>query len=174
METVRELGVRPRDVLVLSAGAHIYGAANFTRVLDEVVHDYQQLPAPRPHLVWKTQHPAGCGKVPLTSLPSATPSYWTQQDKAGVGGFGGSHNWPSFEARDAQAKRAWERVGHARILDIGPLYYRVDAHVSSPGNLGLSTFHKRDCLHSCVPGPLSTLVPQLLLHLLVDMLGSGS
>lgn len=169
LESVRELGVRPRDVLVLSTGAHVYGTENFTSVLREIVQGYQQLPAPKPRLVWKTQHPAGCGEAPLAALPSATPGYWPQQDQAGAGGFGGSYNWPSFEARDAQAKRAWEGVGRARVLDIEPLYYRVDAHVSSPGNLGLSTFHKRDCLHSCIPGPLSTLVPQLLLHLLVDM-----
>ena len=62
----------------------------------------------------------------------------------------------------------WRARGVA-VVDLEPLHYRVDAHISSPGTLGKNAFsaahNQPDCLHLCVPGPLS-LFPRLLLHLL--------
>ena len=45
------------------------------------------------------------------------------------------------------------------MMDLRPLYLRTDAHVGT--QTGGS-----DCLHMCMPGPINTLVPQLLLHVM--------
>ena len=52
------------------------------------------------------------------------------------------------------------------LLDVSPLYMRVDAHIGSAGSGGSNAYSKTaDCLHSCFPGPLTSLVPRLLLTL---------
>jgi hypothetical protein len=60
--------------------------------------------------------------------------------------------WGEFPQRDAQARAFFSTRPRWRVLDLQPLHYRVDAHIE-PG---------QDCLHLCIPGPLSVVPP--LLH----------
>ena len=114
------------------------GAANFSSLLHEVAHAARE--RPRLQLVWATSTPGGCGPRPLESLPPHTPPPELP------------FQWGEFRQRDAMARTYFARHAPAvRVLDLEPLHYRVDAHIK-PG---------ADCLHMCIPGPLS-LVPQLL------------
>ena len=161
------------DVVVLSAGAHIY--KDFESVLQRIWKDYVRLRQQQNvTIVWKTQQPGGCGPVPLRRKPSSenNGSYWARYS-------GDAFNWPLFEERDRWAREFWRERGVA-VLDLDPLYYRVDAHISSSGTGGLNdivqasftrkkirlTGYNGDCLHYCSPGPLATLVPRMLNHLL--------
>ena len=95
---------------------------------------------PRLQLIWATSTPGGCGPLPLKSLPPHTPPPELP------------FQWGEFRQRDAMARAYFARHAPAvRVLDLEPLHYRVDAHIQ-PG---------ADCLHMCIPGPLS-VVPQLL------------
>ena len=114
------------------------GAANFSSLLREVAHAARA--RPRLQLIWATSTPGGCGPRPLESLPPHTPPAELP------------FQWGEFRQRDAEARAHFARHAPAvRVLDLEPLHYRVDAHIK-PG---------ADCLHMCIPGPLS-LVPQLL------------
>ena len=93
-----------------------------------------------PLLCAHVTQPGGCGPRPLESLPPHTPPAELP------------FQWGEFRQRDAEARAHFARHAPAvRVLDLEPLHYRVDAHIK-PG---------ADCLHMCIPGPLS-LVPQLL------------
>lgn len=59
------------DVVVLSAGAHVYGDANFTGVLRTVAEEAAALKRTRPGLrvLWKTQQPGGESTGRVTPQP---------------------------------------------------------------------------------------------------------
>ena len=129
------------DVVVLGATAHVYGDANFSRVLEEVARDARARPALT--VIWATSTPGGCGKAPLATLHRGV-------DRSAF------FNWGEFLARDAVAKAFFARQGaQFRVLDLEPLHYRQDAHVAED-----------DCLHLCIPGPLNAIVPPLLTRVL--------
>mmetsp|Transcript_70616 Transcript_70616/g.117262 ORF Transcript_70616/g.117262 Transcript_70616/m.117262 type:complete len:331 (-) Transcript_70616:407-1399(-) len=136
------VGAVQPDIVVLSASAHIYGYGNYTAVIDEVVREANL----RSHLklIWVTSPPGGCGARPLVQLP---------------GGSGLPFQWGEFIARDTYSRAYFSRRSLAskfKLLDLEPLHYRVDAHVSS-----------EDCLHLCIPGPLE-IVPRLLLQVMIE------
>ena len=58
-----------------------------------------------------------------------------------------------------------------RLMDLRPLWMRPDAHVRSSALHANGTFdagHPPDCLHQCVPGPLSHLVPYVLMSMMAN------
>jgi len=152
---------RPRegaapDIVVLSAGAHVSLLADFESILDQVVHQHRTL-FPEVKLVWQTSPGAGCAFLPLEAAPDET--FWALQTKR--------YNWPRFAAFDAAARTRFAHPAESEnryLLDVSPLALRADAHPSSGGNWGPMG---PDCLHSCLPGPLDSLVPRTLLHLML-------
>jgi hypothetical protein len=126
------------EVVVLGATAHIYGASNFSAMLREVAEGAR--PRPRLRVLWATSTPGGCGPRPLQRLPPHTPPPELP------------FQWGEFRQRDEEARAFFAREApHVRLLELEPLHFRVDAHIK-PG---------ADCLHMCIPGPLS-VVPRLL------------
>ena len=87
-------------------------------------------------------------------------------------------NWQLFRSFDAAARAFWADKPRASVLDLAPLYLRVEAHIGSPGT-GKKTPQGpngcrsggvcvKDCLHMCTTsggGPLR-LVPRLLQRML--------
>ena len=171
------------SIVILSTGAHVRHMPEF----QSIVRGIHNLSSTEPELngvklIWKTQQPAGCASQPLESMPGA--GYWeSARGDPGIAArvrceslwgrchnnsHGMLYNWPEFLERDAFAMKyvagvAGKGAGGARpmpVLDLRPLYRRADAHVGSQQRGSV------DCLHFCMPGPLNTLVPQLLLHLM--------
>jgi len=145
------------DIVVVSAGPHVYLLPDFDLMLDRVVEEHRAL-FPEVKLVWKTQPGVGCGLSPLKAPPDA--AFW--------GAGGPSYNHALFPAFDAAAHTLFAHPAAARdtrfLLDVSPLALRVDSHPGSRG--AIESRGTRDCLHSC-PGPLDHLVPRNLLHLLL-------
>lgn len=139
-------------IVVLNAGAHIYGEGNFTHVLNATRRTRAQL-FPELPLIWMTGPAAGCGEAPLTAAPES--AFWAAHDASGQHVFA---NWPAFAARDAVARAFWEQDKDAggkdervSVLTMSPLHRRVDAHPSGG-----------DCLHVCEP--VLSLSVELLHH----------
>ena len=182
----------PLPAMLVSAGAHILTdrgrdeppktppvlfskGRGFKSVL-RVVRDQLLAARGRATFIWKGQNPAGCAvsapwQAPLPRLPPTKPSsaFWEEQRL--WGGARAPYNWPSFALMDAIAKEtlADGPDAVAAMLDVTPLDYRADAHLSSRGSGGSPHHGKPDCLHLCYGidgGPLA-LVPRLLLHALV-------
>lgn len=178
------------DIVVLSAGAHVYGAGVFDQLLSRVAADAEEVlvstGGPR-HIWWMTQPAAGCASAPLDRSPSDLPdggsSYWASQAAANQ-----RYNWREFEARDLAAEAMFgdgvsDGAGQTvpsssrphtagggltagrrvRLMDMRPMWLRPDAHVGSADRS-----HSPDCLHQCVPGPLSHLAPRVLLQMLQE------
>jgi len=97
-------------------------------------------------MVWKTQSP---GHVNCFGSDRPTTFHgseeWSEEDK---------YNWYLFPAFDKLSIEQSQLL-NIRILDMSPLYSRIDAHAM------------RDCLHFCVPGPLD-LFSVLLLNMLIS------
>lgn len=160
-------------VVVMSAGAHVYGHNNFTAVLDEVASQLTRFPSVRLWL-WKTQQPGGCGVAPLTKPPSL--AFWSGSIKTTHArcpdpsachhnAHGTLFNWPDLPIFDDAAAAFWQsrpaQEPLVRLLDLRGLHLRPDAHVGSAVNIS------HDCLHMCVgPGPLDRLVPEAMIHAL--------
>ena len=172
------------DIVVLSTGAHIYPMREFGRVLEEVRNQSRLLEGIS--LIWKTQQPAGCAAEPLSKMPDA--HFWasTRANTAEPsrrfcerteGCYNNSRgvlfNWPEFASRDEVATSVLTRPSSSgsrplRLLDLQPLFLRTDAHIGSQlVEGGCRDPCVPDCLHLCMPGPLHSLVPRLLLHLLL-------
>jgi len=105
-------------------------------------------------------------------------------------------NWPEFESRDTLAEAFWSSPSHhvgglpnPVLLNIRASHLRPDAHDASASLTGADPECRRsfcrdfgkavlvkdegcrcakDCLHTCVPGPIDRLVPQLLHHMLLE------
>lgn len=122
------------DIVIMSAGAHKLTASKFNSTLHLVLDGWTAFPSV--HFIWKTQQPGGCGATP------------------GVVSHENAYNHGQFQTFDAMARSI---LPPTRVLDVSPLYLRPDAHIGS------NSTGKKDCLHLCIPGPLS-LVP-VLLHL---------
>ena len=144
------------DIVLLSAGAHIKTEARFRSILAEVSCQARRL-FPQKLIIWKTQNPAGCGprilrreNGPGKEMRATTASHSKYQT-----------DWANFLLWDEIAAQFFRQEGTAAVLDVSPLYLRVDAH---PGS-----YAPGDCLHFCsdATSPL-TLIPVLLHHLLLD------
>lgn len=162
---------------IVSAGPHVYGDANFEAVLRYTANASAYRMFGNTTVVWKTQGPAGCsGRAPLRELPDRGAPMWEAARRANVSLF----NHPEFVERDRVAKRFFSGLAaaaaHRRrhriggLLDLTPLLYRADAHISSELARGFAVggARSRDCMHLCYGadgGPLA-LVPRLLLHAL--------
>jgi len=136
------LEVQP-DIVILSAGPHVYGRGNYDFILKNVVAETQRLKQtalPNLQVVWKTQQPAGCAKTITT------------EDII----LGKDFQHSEYYERDLYALSVFPRNG-IPVLDIRMLYYRPDAHVGGS-----------DCLHLCNPGPLDIVAP--LFSQLLDQL----
>ena len=159
LEYVREL--RP-DVVVLSAGSHLYSAHALERVISQVVAEHERF-VPQISLVWRSQFPGGCEREPLAAPRSEDEeaAHWAAYLQSGREVF----TYNEHRAWDALARPHFSNASAGRFfLDLAPLYLRPDAHVgSAPG----SPFPK-DCLHLCLPGPLYPLIGQLMAAVLEE------
>lgn len=137
------------DIVLLSAGAHVYGNDNFTLVLEHVAQTRERL-FPLLPLIWTSGPSAGCGRTPLPAAPDT--AFWSSYNASAVV----FSNWKDFVARDTIARDFWRVRGGplASVLDVSPLHRRVDAHPGPP---------TIDCLHMCEPA-LTGLLPTLLHH----------
>jgi hypothetical protein len=127
------------DIVIISAGPHIFHRSNFESVINSVVLGSKEVKRINPNIqvVWKTQQPGGC-----------TPGIST------VIHTGNDYNYGEFYERDLYAMSVLPHHG-IHIIDMRMLYFRSDAHVSSKHGGG-------DCLHMCVPGPLDVIAPLFL------------
>ena len=130
------------DIVILSAGPHIYNRSNFELMLNTVIEDAKELRQLNPNiqLVWKTQQPGGCTHD-ITSEVT----------------LGQSHSHAEYYERDLWALSLLP-CHDFHILDLRLLYFRSDAHPSSE----ISPVDPRtlpDCLHFCLPGPLEVIAP---------------
>ena len=98
------------DIVVLGAGPHVYGRANFVTLLAEVAEEHARR-FPQVQLFWQTTTAAFCGAAPLSRPPSRTPGFWAAhpgglydpRTKRGVV----RRNWMDFEWFDAHAREFW-------------------------------------------------------------------
>lgn len=130
------------DIVIISAGPHIYGRTNFNLVVDSVINGTLALKKDNPNMevVWKTQPPAGCTSEPTTIIE-----------------FPGDYQYNEFYERDVYCLNELPRHG-IHVLDMRMLYYRGDAHIHS-GHSGIKQEWVSDCMHMCVPGPLDIIAP---------------
>ena len=130
------------DIVILTAGAHIYNRSNFDFVITNVIQEAAHLKAEMPNLelAWKTQQPGGCTTNVAQEIELSPKQYQYDQ----------------FYERDLYALSELPRHG-IHVIDMRMLYYRSDAHPGTP-----------DCLHMCVPGPLDIIAP--LFSQLLDQL----
>ena len=155
-------------VVVLSAGPHVGSKSNISALLHTVNQTIGRLSSQLAglHVLWKTQPPAGCADTPLTEPMNS--SSWQDYRKRSSEAV---YNWPLFKSFDYMAKRMWEGHSQVSMLDVSPLQFRADAHISSPGaSIPVRVWARKaakDCLHMCMPGPYDTLVPTLLQHALM-------
>ena len=164
------------DVVVAGAGAHVYGDANFSRVLEGVAALHARY-FPNAQLIWRTSAPAGCGPAPLSAPPDE--QFWALLATQTL-----MWNWREQAAQDEAARDFWSvrQSGRSptRLLDLSPLHLRPDAHVGSPRSgapwpdPAVSQREQkpaRDCLHMCHAGPLGRLAPVLLMSVLEERAG---
>ncbi|KAL7477584.1 hypothetical protein ACHAW6_003386 [Cyclotella cf. meneghiniana] len=120
------------DIVILSAGPHIYNRSNFDIVVNSVIEGSKSLKIANPHLevVWKTQQPAGC-------TANITKEIMLDHD----------YQYDEFYERDLYALSIFPRHG-IHLIDMRMLYFRSDAHVGG-----------KDCIHMCIPGPLDIIAP---------------
>ena len=130
------------DIVILSAGPHIYNRSNFELMLNTVIEDAKELRRLNPNiqLVWKTQQPGGCTHD-ITSEVT----------------LGQDHHHAEYYERDIWALSVLPEHGF-HILDLRLLYFRSDAHPSSKGG-PVDPRKGPDCLHFCLPGPLEVIAP---------------
>ena len=148
-------------IVILGVGPHIYNSLhpnstyhirtlNSSLIYSSIVENVKSVFMARKHeflLIWKTISGGGCSAKPLTT--PLQPADWTEYK-------GKAYNYGFFEEWDGIARSAFSDVPHAYLLDMHPITLRSDAHIS-----------KEDCLHYCLPGPLS-LFSTLLMNLLVE------
>ena len=147
----------PPDIVIFSAAAHYKDPDLFRSSMKKVFVSITEFKAELlqsnskviPAFIWQQATPGhiGCkdNYSPLSSL--------SEFNKNGTD----IYRWRLFEQLD---KIAVDLCLEHNIsyLDLSPLKYRADAHVGSRGNT-LSV----DCLHFCLPGPMS-LFSRILLH----------
>ena len=141
--------VRP-DIVVFTAGAHFEDLGDMQNILDLLELALPRVPGTPPVYVWKSQSPAhfGCERWDAPYPPGFE---YSPEESAQIK----YHNWQLFPTFDDMARNRSEKLGW-HYLDMSPLYLRPDGHIRGP---------KNDCLHYCLPGPVS-LFAQLLLHML--------
>ena len=154
------------DIIVMSMGAHLTykpdWQLNFTWALQKIATKHQ-MHYPRVPLIWKTQPPAGCGP---TSLPAGPGRVDEENNSKRLKYLQASYNWATLIEMDRIAQKFWAKQPGARVLDLTPLYYRVEAHPGSPGAVsGTTKTMAKDCMHVC-DGPLR-LAAVLLLNMLI-------
>jgi hypothetical protein len=131
------------DIVILTAGAHIYSEYNFTLVLESVVEGTKRLKDFLPSILvpWKTQQPGGYSlDIPTRQDPvkAATVFDWSMTPNR--------YQHGTFYSRDLQVFRTLPAEG-IPVIDMRMLYSRSDAKVGSLKD-------RNECLHFCVPGPL--------------------
>ena len=168
-----------RPIVVVSAGAHIIGDANFTLVLQRVNRTVSLARFGGVSFLWRTQNPTGCGAQALEALPPDPQSEesWERVLDAERSLANKGRHAENLK-RDIEARRFFEGHPRVRILDLSPLYLRVDAHVASErtggrpchGSVRAGRKPLNDCMHWCAgpAGPLGKLVPRVLLNTLLQ------
>mmetsp|Transcript_12201 Transcript_12201/g.18895 ORF Transcript_12201/g.18895 Transcript_12201/m.18895 type:complete len:372 (-) Transcript_12201:247-1362(-) len=130
------------DIVVLSAGSHVYNKSNYEFVLDHVINGTKFLKGssmPNLQVAWKTQQPGGCTENITTEISSAGTMNAPESVKR--------YNYPESYERDMYALSQFPFHG-IHTIDMRMLYFRSDAHITPS-----------DCLHMCSPGPLDVIAP---------------
>lgn len=139
------------EIVILTAGAHVYGKSNYEHLILNVIAQIQGLKQwmPGVTVIWKTQAPAGCSDAqhPDTEHHPFEIARTTKER---------DYNWNEFFERDEWTINQMQQ-NRIPFLDVRMLYARTEAH---PNYNPI-----RDCLHFCAPGPLD-VVPQLFQRLL--------
>jgi hypothetical protein len=154
------------DISIISAGPHIDDAGDVDHIITQVDQHHktrQKQNKKVPTTIWKTQNPGhpGCQKTTIPIDFGRDMKITTELIKRSIlnttcigrDKFG----WCSFIEFDRFVKVRCPQVGF-KILDMAPLYLRMDAHVIGK---------KDDCLHYCQPGPLN-LFSILFLQMLAN------
>jgi len=134
------------DIVILTAGSHIYNRSNFQLVMNSVIEGTRALKTKMPHLevVWKTQQPGGC-----TNEIAKEIKLFHEHER----------QWDEFYERDMYVLGVLP-AHNIHVIDMRMLYYRSDAYVSSgqPGG--------KNCMHMCIRGPLD-----IIAYLFDELLG---
>ena len=158
--------VRP-DIAIVTAGAHIRPVQAFKGLLKEFLSQYRRARISQKEkgshfpstVIWKTQNPAGCGPAILTQADRKGGSWLRKQNSSTDQSMqlAKEYGWDKFELYDKMARSELTNYD-IPVLDLDPLYFRVDAHVVG------------DCLHTCeqAEGPLH-LFPVLLARMLHEI-----
>mmetsp|Transcript_40558 Transcript_40558/g.46285 ORF Transcript_40558/g.46285 Transcript_40558/m.46285 type:complete len:296 (+) Transcript_40558:65-952(+) len=127
------------DIVILSAGPHVYKRKNFALVMDSVIQGTKNLTQMFPSITvaWRTQPPGGCTSKIRTELE-----------------LGKKYQYSEFYERDLYALYTLPRHG-IHTIDMRMLYYRTDAHVGNITHLKV----EGDCMHLCYPGPGEIIAP---------------
>jgi len=141
-------------IVIVTAGAHIFGRENFDLVLGTFIEEAKELMRTKPSIqvVWKTQQPGGCTHDIIANnevFPRETNKY----------------NYDEFYERDQYVLSILPTQG-IHVIDMRMLYYRSDGHIDSRVD---NPDEQKDCLHMCAPGPLDVVAD--LFSKLLDRLG---
>jgi hypothetical protein len=144
------------DIVILAVGPHVKQVNDYIAILREVINVRKEKYKEK-LFFWRTQFPAGCSSHILESFPEE--HFWDNYR-------GSQYNYRRFADWDDIARKEWSTVENSYILDLKPMYYRADVHVSSRDP---DTVRKRDCLHFCGGGKsiLSTYLTRVILNLLM-------
>jgi hypothetical protein len=143
------------SIAIFTFGAHAHSdetIRDFWKFFDETIHRPEMIDLQVKNnitYVWRTNHPAHV-KCQQTVEPSKiTIDNFPQYGNSTIDPY----NWSGFSRWDYQSIEN-ARSMDMKILDMSPLYSRIDSH---PVN--------GDCLHYCLPGPIdifATILYQML------------
>lgn len=111
-------------------------------MMQKVIHDQNIT------LVWRTNHPAHHFCQGILEPSTYNIDHYLQFNKTVD-----VYDWNGFSRWDYQSLD-WAKKLNMKVLDMSPLYYRIDSHPTNG-----------DCLHYCLPGPIdlfSDLMMQML------------
>ena len=147
------------DIVILSTGPHIHNRDAFSTIIQLIKQDIVKHHAGVSFLlskpfdvVWRTQPASGCAARAGERITDWSKYSWSKV-----------YNYADQDERDEYARTQFEN-----IVDVSPLRWRGDAHVGVH-----SKVYRSDCTHQCIPGPLSTLIPKLMLRYLEKMHARG-
>ena len=151
------------DIVILTAGAHIYHLCDFVKVITTVKKEI--FPNfPKTTFVWKTQNPMGCsfpGPPKIFHPEDPTVAATNTSELLQNTFFTHPYHWRQMWIRDLIAISIFSqddtnnKKSNNQILDVRMLYSRTDSHIFKYGRIeGLPL----DCLHFRSPGPLDVIV----------------
>ena len=152
------------DIVVLATGAHYLNIDSYKSMLYnlakkiEAIRRHYKNP---PKFIWKTQNP---GHHACKTGPNEKP----YKNISEIVVYDDKNKWNYHRIYDQLAINMSNSID-MKVIDMSPLYLRVDGHV------GYLAWDLRggDCLHYCMPGPLN-IFSVLMMHLLRNLDPSGN